>query len=290
VSIARPDGVVERIGCDALILACNGYGGNRLLVAECIPDMVDAPYYGHAGNQGDAVLWGRSLGASLRHLSGCQGHGSLAHPHGILITWALMMEGGFQINPLGRRFSNENGGYSEQAAIVLAQPEGFAWSIFDQRLYEFAQSFPDFREAVQVGAVKSAKTIEALGVAMAVDVDELCSTFDAVLAYCDGRGEDVFGRDFTVKPKLEPPFYAVRVTGALFHTQGGLVIDDNGRVLRNDGRPFPNLYAGGGAACGVSGPELSGYLSGNGLLTAIAFGALAGESAARLVTCARGMR
>ncbi|MGI9478723.1 MAG: FAD-dependent oxidoreductase, partial [Hyphomicrobiaceae bacterium] len=96
VAVARPDGGEERIGCETLVLACNGYGGSPELVAEHIPKLAGAPYYGHVGNQGDAVRWGRALGAELKHLSGCQGHGSLAHPHGILITWALMMEGGFQ--------------------------------------------------------------------------------------------------------------------------------------------------------------------------------------------------
>jgi fumarate reductase flavoprotein subunit len=43
------------------------------------------------------------------------------------------------------------------------------------------------------------------------------------------------------------------------------------------GIPFPNLFAGGGSACGVSGPEASGYLSGNGLLSAFAFGFVAGR-------------
>jgi fumarate reductase flavoprotein subunit len=75
----------------------------------------------------------------------------------------------------------------------------------------------------------------------------------------------------------------VRVTGALFHTQGGLVVDRAARVLRPDGTPIPGLFAAGGAACGVSGPEASGYLSGNGLLTAVALGRLAGQTAAALV-------
>jgi fumarate reductase flavoprotein subunit len=50
--------------------------------------------------------------------------------------------------------------------------------------------------------------------------------------------------------------------------------------MRPDGTSFANLFASGGAACGVSGPEVEGYLSGNGLLTAIAFGYLAGRFAA----------
>ena len=46
---------------------------------------------------------------------------------------------------------------------------------------------------------------------------------------------------------------------------------------------MPNLFAGGGAARGVSGPGCDGYMAGNGLLTATTFGRLAGEQAAALV-------
>jgi fumarate reductase flavoprotein subunit len=42
---------------------------------------------------------------------------------------------------------------------------------------------------------------------------------------------------------------------------------------------FETIFACGGAACGVSGPDVSGYLSGNGLLTALALGHLAGGAA-----------
>src|SRR5690606_4258221 len=100
VTVTRPDDAAETIGCRALVLACNGYGGNAKLVTDHIPEIAGAPYYGHPGNTGDAVLWGRALGAAARDLSAYQGHGSLAHPHGVLITWALMMEGGIQVNAL----------------------------------------------------------------------------------------------------------------------------------------------------------------------------------------------
>lgn len=67
--------------------------------------------------------------------------------------------------------------------------------------------------------------------------------------------------------------------GALVHTQGGLVVDQEARVLDSSGRPIAKLFAGGGAACGISGPHASGYLSSNGLLTAIVLGRIAGEAA-----------
>lgn len=94
VEIQRPDGSGERIGCDALVLACSGYGGDPTLVRRHIPEMGEALYFGHAGNRGDALRWGEELGGIGRDLGAYQGHGSVAHPHGILVTWALMMEGG----------------------------------------------------------------------------------------------------------------------------------------------------------------------------------------------------
>ncbi|MFX4222339.1 MAG: isochorismatase family protein [Thalassobaculum sp.] len=60
VVVERPDGSTDEIGCDALVLACNGYGGNPEMLRTHIPEMADALYFGHAGNRGDAVNWGPS--------------------------------------------------------------------------------------------------------------------------------------------------------------------------------------------------------------------------------------
>ena len=58
------------------------------------------------------------------------------------------------------------------------------------------------------------------------------------------------------------------------------MIDDKARVCKPDGSIINGLYACGGAACGVSGPDVSGYLSGNGLLSALSLGYIAGRAAA----------
>lgn len=279
LTLRRPDGTEDRIGCLALVLACNGYGGNKDLVRRHIPDLADALYFGHAGNQGDAVLWGEALGAATRHLSGHQGHGSVAHPAGILITWATITEGGVQVNLEGRRFSDESHGYSEQAAKVLEQPDGLAWTIFDERIARIARQFEDFRLAEAAGAILTADTIRALADSTRLPQAALAEALEEVARMKSEGVSDVQGRDFTGVPQLAPPYHAVRVTGALFHTQGGLVLDGAARVRRTDGGTFPNLFAAGGAACGVSGPRASGYLSGNGLLTAVALGRIAGHAA-----------
>jgi len=284
VEALRGDGARERLGCDALILACNGYGGNPDLVRRFIPEMADALYFGHPGNRGDAISWGDALGAQLAHLGAYQGHGSVATPHNILISWAVIMQGGFQINSEGRRFCNEARGYSEQAADVLRQPGGIAWDVFDERIAGVARQFEDFRDAERAGAILSAESIAGLAAAMHVPAANLAAEWSDVESLKARGGHDRYGRQFAPEQRCEPPLYAVKVTGALFHTQGGLAIDAFGRVKRKDGTLLPNLFAAGGAAAGVSGETAAGYLSGNGLLTATVLGRLAGQAAAELVS------
>ncbi|HSH91788.1 MAG TPA: FAD-dependent oxidoreductase [Ramlibacter sp.] len=271
----RPDGSIERLACDAVILACNGFGGNRELVKELLPEMADAEFAGHAGNDGSAIAWGRALGARLADLGGYQGHGSWAMPHGVLVSWALMMEGAIQVNREGRRFHDETGGYSEAAVQVLAQPGRVAWNVFDDALLAFAQQFPDFREAQAAGAVHSFEDAAALAHVIGCDEGTLRATLERV------REGSQAGDGRRFKRALVPPYHAVQVTGALFHTQGGLDVDERCRVLRHDGTPWPNLLAAGGAARGVSGNAVWGYLSGNGLLSAIAGGAIAADTASQ---------
>ena len=256
VGYRRPDGSLERLRCDVLLLACNGFGGNPALVRELLPEMRDAIFAGHIGNDGSAITWGRALGARLADLGGYQGHGSWVVPQGILMSWAVMVEGGMQLNSMGQRFHDETQGYSEAAVAVLAQPGGVAWNVFDERLLALARSFPDFCVAEEAGALHRADS-------------------RAALAGLIGCAEADLSPDLA---RLAAPYFAVRVTGALFHTQGGLDVDAQCRVLRDNGQAFANLLAAGGAARGVSGNAVWGYLSGNGLLSAIAGGYIAAHT------------
>ncbi|MFY8102971.1 MAG: FAD-binding protein, partial [Ramlibacter sp.] len=134
--------------------------------------------------------------------------------------------------------------------------------VFDDRLLALARTFPDFQQAEAAGALRTAADKPAL----------------ARLIGCAARSLD------SALDRFDPPYHAVKVTGALFHTQGGLDIDAQCRVLGGEGRPLPNLLAAGGAARGVSGDAVWGYLSGNGLLSAVAGGWIAAHTAATIVS------
>jgi fumarate reductase flavoprotein subunit len=279
LSYSQPDGSISQLSCDAVVLACNGFGGNADMVKQHLPAMKDAQYAGHVGNDGSAAAWGLQLGAALADMGAYQGHGSWAIPQGSLISWALMMEGGVQINTLGERFHDETQGYSEAAVQVLNQPDGLAWNVFDNQLLRFAQDFPDFVAAQAAGAVKSAADVVSLAAIIGCSVESLEKTMSSVNS---STGADAWGRTF--KRPLLGPFHAIKVTGALFHTQGGLNINAYCQVLKPNGETLPNLYAAGGAARGVSGAEVWGYLSGNGLLSAIAGGHIAAQAVAQKIS------
>jgi len=278
VGYLRPNGTQEFIGCQALLLSCNGFGGNRQMVKDLLPAMAEASFGGHVGNDGSAILWGQQLGAALADLGGYQGHGSWVTPQGILMTWAPMTAGAVQINRLGQRFHNESLGYSEAAVHVLQQPEAMAWNVFDSPLLDMARGFPDFIQAEKAGALKVASDIPALAQIIGCPTQALEDTLRSVAPGVT----DKFGRTFS--RSLIPPYYAVKVTGALFHTQGGLDIDAQCRVRIPQGAVFPNLWAAGGAARGVSGNEVWGYLSGNGLLSDVGGGWVAADSIAQALT------
>ena len=265
-----------------IILALNGFGANRDMLEKYIPEMSSAYYFGHEGNTGEGILWGKELGAELQYMGAYQSHGSVAHPHGTLLTWAIISLGGYQVNLAGERFVNEFHGYSEHALDVLAQEGGVAVEIFDEGIYRQVQDYEDIQQCDRMGAIKKFDSIEAVAQGFNLPVKALQETHRQYQAAAAGKQADPFGRE-NFERLLEPPLCAVRVTGALFHTQGGLKVDTNTRVLDRNNEPIPNLYAGGGTAAGFSGKSgPSGYLSANGLMAALILGKIAGEHAAAI--------
>ena len=272
-------GKVESVACSTLILACNGFAGNRSLVAKYLPDVRALPFAGHDGSQGDAVAWGTDLDAQLADIDGFLAHGAVILSQRLPLPWSLMTEGAVQVNREGERFVNEHEGYSESALFVLAQPGATAFMVYDERVHEIGLTMPNYATAVTSGVIKRESVLRDLADQLGINRDGLEGTIALVNALAFEDAADDFGREFRATQMLLGPYYGVPVTGALLGTEGGLAIDAAGRVLRKNGSPFPNLLAAGGAARGVSGDAAGGYLEGNGLLTAIVGGYIAGNTA-----------
>lgn len=279
-AVVKTQGSEDRIGAKAVILATNGFGNNRALVAQHAPDIAGADYFGSQGSDGEAILWGEALGAGLANIGAYQAHSGIAQPHGELVTWTVIEKGGIIIDQTGRRFADETLGYSAFAAHALKR-NGPVFAIYDARIRAAtAAGQPDFGVLVDHGGAPDYSDVAALAVACGASLDALAETLVAIAAAAQG-GSDAFGRRQWGIGPLQAPYVATRIAPALFHTQGGLTIDAAARVLRIDGSAIPGLYAGGGAAAGISGKAGGGgYASGNGLLAALGLGYIAGRAAA----------
>lgn len=274
------NGQLHTVGCASLILACNGFAGNSALVTQHLPDVRALPFAGHEGSQGDALLWGDALGAKLADIDGFLAHGAVVLAHRLPLPWSLMTEGAVQVNRDGERFINEHEGYSESALFVLAQPGAVAFMIYDERVHEIGLTMPNYATAVTSRIIKRGTTLRDLADQLGIQREGLEATIALVNALAFDDAADEFGREFRGTQMLLGPYYGVPVTAALLGTEGGLATDAAGRVLRKDGTPFANLLAAGGAARGVSGDAAGGYLEGNGLLSAVVGGYIAGTTAA----------
>jgi fumarate reductase flavoprotein subunit len=265
----------QRLGARRVILACDGFGSNQEMIARYIPEMSGVESIGVQGNTGDAIRWGMELGAGVAHMSGYQAHGLVCAGYGTRLVPEIPQLGAVIVNRQGERFAREDLGYSEFAREVRSQPTRTAVAIFDQRMVDVVARLDHWKETMASGAIKTAPTLAALAERFKLPLTAVEHSF----AQCRGDSPDPYGRARLPVP-AEGPFYGAIITGAMVHTQGGLVVDVHARVCRPDGSPIPNLYAGGGSAAGLSGDRPEGYLSGNGLLSAYGLGLIAGDHAA----------
>lgn len=276
---AEDAGRKPRVEAKKVILASNGFAANREMLLRYCPDIADAPYFGAPGNTGEGIEWGEKLGAAIEHMGAYQGYAAVCE-NGILVSWTTIEKGGIIVDRDGRRFGDETSGYSAFVPEVRRHADGPIYVIFDRRIMESVRNHePRFKGLVEGGFVKEAATVDELASLHDMprdDLEETLARYDAAAS----AGVDEFGRkDFGSAP-LQFPLHVVRASTGLFHTQGGLRINTNAQPLRADGNPVENLYAGGGVAVGISGSDGGkGYSSGNGLLTALGWGKIAGEHA-----------
>lgn len=282
IAFTRPDGEVEQVGCDSLILACGGFAANEAMVKEYIPSASGARNNGHEGSQGTAITVGLRLGAQLADMGSYQGYGMLTDPHGITTPPNILVNGGILVNANGERFVDESEDIAGVVLPVLQQPGDHVWVVYDERIEKTALHYTELQQLNELNAAKSGETVADLASAMKVPESALNATLAHARHAQQSGTADQFARKWQGDLPPTSHFKALKVVGAIYHTQGGLQIDDQARVMKKDNSAFHNLFAGGGAARSVSGPAHWGYIPAMGLATAVTLGRIAGINAAKI--------
>lgn len=269
----------QRIRSRAVILASNGFGANPALIRTWLPEVLGTEYFGAHGSTGEGIEWGLDLGGHLVNATAYQGYAAVAYPHGSILSWTTIEMGGIIIDSTGQRLGDESVGYSGFTTRIIKGQAPF-YVLCDERIRDLARRESEYAELVDMGGVRSYASAAAVGEALNIPAHALEQTLSDYQSAASGETEDPFQRhDFGIAP-LQSPLMVSRVVPGIFHTQGGLAIDTQGRVLGASDQPIPGLFAVGGVAAGVSGATgADGYSSGNGLLSAIGLGRLAGRAA-----------
>ncbi|KAK0524014.1 Osmotic growth protein [Tilletia horrida] len=130
------------------------------------------------------------------------------------------------------------------------------------------------------GLMKHFESGAALAKEMGISEDKLAATFADYRAIAKGEKKDPFGKKFFQHPEnftMEDNFWVAHMQPVLHYTMGGARIDPASRVLDNNEKPIPGLFACGELGGGVHGAN---RLGGSSLLGCVVFGRVAGDSAA----------
>ena len=198
--------------------------------------------------------------------------GVTAAPHAILV------------DQTGVRYMNESGSYMTYCQGMLERnktvPAVPSWAIMDSQYiknYGLITPFPSTKKPqawYDSGYLKKADTIEELAGMLNIGPSALRATVDRFNGFVENNKDEDFNRgerayDRWLGDPYHPnnaslgsiskgPFYAVEVVPGDVGTYGGVVTDDNARVLREDGTAIEGLYATGISTASVMGRAYAG--------------------------------
>ena len=280
----------------AVIMTTGGFGANEALLKAYYP----CPFYynGLSYAQGDGLIMAQKVGAQMWHMLGIVGQLGFKAPE---------YEAAFQIrNPsknfivvdkAGKRFEDETNVKVHNAWRVasiydpeeLQYPRIPCYLIFDESTRKKAPVSRDWRPQndyfwsldnsaeVEKGWIKKGGSLRQLAEQISMDGASLEKAVTGFNESCQTGSDPEFGRaEEFMGPIDTPPFYALPLWPTIISTSGGPRHDKESRVLDNDNRPIPRLYAAGelGSLFGML------YEAGGGLAECIVFGKIAGGNAA----------
>ena len=271
------DGNKVTINAKSVVIATGGFGANAEMVEKYKPELKGFATTNAEGTQGQGIDMATAVGAATVDMDQIQIHPTVhieedGNAH--LITEGLRGDGAILVNAEGKRFYDEVSTRDKVSAAIIAQPEKSAWLVVDQSMVD--------KSAVIAGYIKSGYTVtgatyEELAKAMGVDETTFVSTMNTWNQAVEAKSDAEFNRTSFANPLTAAPYYAIKITPAVHHTMGGIVINPKAEVLNEKGEVISGLFAAGEVTGGVHGAN---RLGGNAVADFTVFGRIAGQSAA----------
>ena len=271
------DGHKVTINAKSVVIATGGFGANAEMVEKYKPELKGFATTNAEGAQGQGIDMATAAGAATVDMNQIQIHPTVhieedGNAH--LITEGLRGDGAILVNAEGKRFYDEVSTRDKVSAAIIAQPDKSAWLVVDQSMVD--------KSAVIAGYIKSGYTVtgatyEELAKAMGVDEATFVSTMNTWNQAVEAKSDAEFNRTSFANPLTAAPYYAIKITPAVHHTMGGIVINPKAEVLNEKGEVISGLFAAGEVTGGVHGAN---RLGGNAVADFVVFGRISGQSAA----------
>ncbi|MBC2850038.1 FAD-binding protein [Cetobacterium sp. 8H] len=258
------------INAKAIIVATGGFSANKELLAKYSPGTENFQTSNQLGATGDFIPVFEKNNIKLENLEELN-----LFPFIIRSTRDLTGGGdGFMlVNSNAKRFMSENISKNkrfEAANTILAQPEGKAFYVYDQNLYNSSYRL---QKHVAKGYHIKADTLEELATKLQISSNNLIETRDNFNRAIRGEVKDEFrDKPFKREFKMEGPYYGVQVESAVHMTRGGVSANEKTEVVDVEGDIVPGLYAAGEVTNSSAAYSAS-----------VIFGRIAGENAVKYI-------
>lgn len=213
------------------------------------------------------------------------------------------------VNKEGKRYFNEANWVQAKSIQTMKQPDQVGYSIFDKNFgtddgdslnhgggmfwdtmsRSVTQPFdPAEIEATVEGEVEEGKTawkadtLEELAELIGVDKENFLAEVEKYNGFCEaGEDTDFEKEPFFLYPIKEAPFYATKVEAVILVCVGGLDVNTDLQVLKDDGTPIEGLYATGNTSGDLYAVDYPINMPGNSNGRCLTWGYLLGDILSR---------
>jgi len=259
----------------ATVLATGGFGANEELFTRFRPDLAGFVTTNHPGATGSGIFMAEAVGAALVGMQYIQTLPAVEPGSTRAVSDAVRGQGAIIVDQRGQRFIDEMATRDALSSAILAQPEQFAYLIYDRIIPGIISALQDF---IRLDLSYEAETVRELAEKINVDPAVLENTVRNWNGFVANRNDPDFGRATGMDRDISnAPFYALRIAPGVHYTMGGVKINTLTQVITTDGSVIEGLFAAGEVTGGIHGTN---RLSGNAITDIFVFGRQAGTQAA----------
>ncbi|MBP3242125.1 MAG: FAD-dependent oxidoreductase [Oribacterium sp.] len=308
------DGTTYDISCKAVVLGTGGFGAN----AEMIEEEVGFPLetFTTGTQTGDGATMSRAIGAgkgkTIQQYHGVTSYSGIQTGQGKdEIAKAIYMPTSVWVNRRAARFCPEDLNYDTALCSNAAATQGeYFYSIISEDMvkaleeggakaldvdtavayeptipmFSIDEGWTEFRAALEDGVSKGivfkGANVSELAANMGIDAESLEKTLADYNASCENGTDPVYGKASKYMKSLgEGTLYAVKARPVSLGGIGGVLVNSNLQVIKDDGTVIKGLYAAGNDVAEMfnnSYPLVEGVT----MMNALSGGRICGEEAA----------